>query len=138
MDSYLEARWADVHATLVAAIKEALQPQLPSDLRARSEERVLPETTEGEPEGSYRSDVAVVSSSSNPRDRAAAPGATAIEPVVIAFQDEPVVDRWVQIVDAASGRRVVTAIEILSPWHKAPGRRNATYRRKLADYRAAA
>jgi hypothetical protein len=41
MDFYLEARWTNVHVTLVTALKETLQPQLPRDLRARAEDRVL-------------------------------------------------------------------------------------------------
>lgn len=43
-------------------------------------------------------------------------------------------DRWLQIIDVSSGNRVVTAIEILSPWNKAPGRLNRDYLRKLDDY----
>ena len=60
MDPYLEARWSDVHVTLIALIKEALQPLLPRGLRARSEERVLLEDAQGEALTSYRSDVALV------------------------------------------------------------------------------
>lgn len=44
------------------------------------------------------------------------------------------IDRWLQIIDVASGNRVVTAIEVFSPWNKAPGRLNRHYLRKLDDY----
>src|SRR4051812_35491605 len=107
MDPYLEARWSDVHAMLIATIKEALQPRLPAGLRARSEERVLLE------------DLATP------------------EPFVIEFQDGPAIDRFLQIIDVTNGNRVVTAIEILSPWNKAPGRLNDAYRRKVTDYAGA-
>jgi hypothetical protein len=135
MDPYLEARWSDVHSTLITAIKEALQPALPSGLRARSEERVLLEAADDETERSYRSDVAVVRTSRS-SDTAPAKGspAVSIEPVVVAFHDDPILERWVQIIDTTSGQRVVTAIEVLSPWNKAPGRLNQAYRRKVADY----
>src|SRR5205085_9964200 len=83
MDPYLEARWSDVHATLITLIKETLQPNLPPALRARSEERVLLETTdESEPIAEYRSDVAVVDSGRRADRAAGAPGAAAtVEPV---------------------------------------------------------
>src|SRR5215218_6812870 len=60
MDPYLESRWSDVHATLIALIKEVLQPSLPRALRARSEERVLLETLEGDVLKRYAPDVAVI------------------------------------------------------------------------------
>ena len=41
MDPYLEARSSDVHVSLVAYIGESLQPHLPSDLRARADERLV-------------------------------------------------------------------------------------------------
>src|SRR5262245_47878195 len=47
MDPYLEAPWRDVHASLVIYIRDALQDQLPRELRARIEERVVMETPEG-------------------------------------------------------------------------------------------
>ena len=60
MDPYLESRWSDVHSALIIAIREALQPRLPSNLRARSEERVLLEAGGDEDDATYRADVAVV------------------------------------------------------------------------------
>jgi hypothetical protein len=44
-----------------------------------------------------------------------------VEPVVVQYYDGPVIDRFIQIIDTTSGNRVVTAIEILSPWNKAQG-----------------
>lgn len=133
MDPYLEARWSDVHATLIALLKEALQPMLPKDLRARTEERVLLETLEQERLGSFRSDIAVVRS---PPGRAGRPSSATIgvEPFIVDFAAGPEIDRFVQIVDVANGNRVVTAIEVLSPWNKGPGRLNVDYCRKLDEY----
>src|SRR5256885_6518067 len=44
MDPYLEARWGDVHQSLITYARDALQPNLPPDLRARVEERVFVQT----------------------------------------------------------------------------------------------
>jgi hypothetical protein len=47
MDPYLESRWSDIHASLIAYIGDTLQPNLPRDLRARADERpVLGDPTE--------------------------------------------------------------------------------------------
>jgi hypothetical protein len=136
MDPYLESRWSDVHATLVAILKEALQPALPPSLRARSEERVLVEALEEEPSQYYRADVAVLDLGEKRSAGAAVAEApvSAIEPVVIEYWRGPVVDRWIEIRDVSSGHKVVTAIEILSPWNKMPGRLNDDYIKKLDDY----
>ena len=47
MDPYLEDHWRDVHSSLVIYIRDALQPVMPSALRARVEERIMLETLEG-------------------------------------------------------------------------------------------
>jgi hypothetical protein len=139
MDPYLEARWSDVHASLLFAIKEALQPELPTGLRARTEERVVLEDAGGEPISRYRPDVAVVDiGAGQPSGGGVAVAVAVPEPFTVRFFDEPQVDRFLQIVDVTNGNRVVTAIEVLSPWNKSPGRLNEEYRRKLKDYAASA
>jgi hypothetical protein len=55
------------------------------------------------------------------------------EPLVIRIEDEPVTQRFVEIVDAGSGDRVITAIEVLSPSNKAPGEGQTLYRHKQAE-----
>ena len=40
MDPYLEQHWGDVHQAFVTYLRDSLQPRLPSELRARMEERV--------------------------------------------------------------------------------------------------
>lgn len=135
MDPYLEARWSDVHPTLITHIREGLQPILPRALRARSEERVLVETDEGEGLASYRADMAVVDTGRVASEMARGGLAVAsVEPVVIQYYAGPIIDRFIHIIDVTSGNRVVTAVEILSPWNKAPGRLNRDYLRKLDDY----
>jgi len=132
MDPYLESRWSDVHLSMLAYIKESLQPSLPFGLRARAEERILLED-QGDAIGGYRSDVAIVEKSQ--RHAPAAAGAVMEHPaVVVEFTSEPEVDRWVQIIDTHDGNRVITAIELLSPGNKAAGNLNRLYRKKVRDY----
>jgi hypothetical protein len=137
MDPFLETRWSDVHVRLIAYIGEALQPLLPPDLRARSEERVLLESADGQDLTVYRSDIAVVDAGGPRRPAAGATGHATVEPVLIDIQPGPRLDRFVQIIDTRRGNRVVTVIEVVSPWNKAPGRLNREYRRKVEDYASA-
>ena len=137
MDPYLESRWSDVHVKLIGFTGEAIQPLLPPDLRARGEERVLLQEESEDDDGSYsyRSDVAVVQTQATGPAPPLAGGAVAtVEPIVIRRSESPLLERWVQIIDVSSGNRVVTAIEFLSPWNKAPGRLNRQYLKKLGDY----
>jgi hypothetical protein len=55
------------------------------------------------------------------------------EPMHLQPIGDPVRQRSVLIYDAA-GKRIVTAIEILSPWNKAPGKPLATYLKKREQY----
>jgi hypothetical protein len=135
MDPYLEERWSDVHVKLIGFVGESLQPRLPRALRARSEERVLLEDAEGDTDQSYRSDVALVDTGrfrGEPRSGGVA--VATVDPISVQLCDGPALDRFVQIIDTTSGNRVVTAIEILSPWNKGPGKLNKGYLQKLDDY----
>lgn len=135
MDPYLEARWSDVHAKLIGFIGEALQPDLPPGLRARSEERVLVEAEEQPTPRHYRADIAVVDTGRFAEEARRTGAAIAdVDPIVVRYYHGPFVDRYIHIIDLTSGNRVITAIEILSPWNKAPGRLSKDYRRKLDDY----
>src|SRR5215212_1587025 len=118
MDPYLESRWSDVHVTLIAFLREAIQPSLPAGLRARAEERILLEE-EGDraPLRSYRSEVAVVEGESRVSSGTVSSSIAVPEPFVIE-DDSPFIDRFVKIIDVTNGNRVVTAIEVLGPGNK--------------------
>jgi len=132
MDPYLESRWGDVHTALCIGIRSALQPVLPSGLRARAEQDVLVED-ESQPCRDQRveADIAVVGTGA--AAVAAVPGASiaTVEPIVVRHIPAVRRSRWVEIIDTTVGGRVVTAIEILSPGNKRSGRLNRLYRRKL-------
>lgn len=142
MDPYLESRWPDVHSKLIAFMSEAIQGSLPDPLRARSEERVLVEVEdkdEKEPRhaATYAADIAVVDlGPKHPRrdQYAQQSGGTAVaEPVHMKFYEAPETERVIYIIDRTNGNKVVTAIEILSPWNKASGRLNKDLK-KVRDY----
>jgi hypothetical protein len=137
MDPYLEQRWSDVHTKLISFIGEALQETLPHDLRARSEESILLEEESGT-EKNYRADVAIVSVGQKHSLPPLAGSVAVAEPLIVEFESaSPLFHRFVQIIDVTSGNKVVSVIEVLSPWNKKPGRLNRHYRRKLEDYAAA-
>jgi hypothetical protein len=135
MDPYLEARWSDFHATFIALLKEALQPSLPRSLRARTEERVLLEEADDEWSQAWKPDVTVVDTGLRERGQSPSGAAVAVPaPIYLELLNVPLIDRFVQIVDVTNGNRIITAIEVLSPWNKSSGRLNRDYLRKLDDY----
>jgi hypothetical protein len=118
MDPYLEPHWLDVHTSLVAAARRALNADLPSDLVARVEERVAVESND-EPDRLLGPDVRVFTN----RPGGAGKTAAVIDaPFKLAVADDPVVERFIRIVDRDG--HLVTVIEFVSPANKRqPGRR---------------
>lgn len=126
MDPFLEAHWRDVHASLVVYIRDALQGALPGSLFARVEERVFLESEgDDQPLRSTHPDVRVVGWRPPEAGESVttAEGATAVldEPYVLQTILEPATETFLEIIDASSGNRVVTVIEVLSPTNKLPG-----------------
>ncbi len=136
MDPYLEAHWGDVHTRVIVYASDALQRSLPRELRARVEERVSVETPD-EKARTRIPDVRVIEDLDRPRKRrpSAADGVAVAEPFVIPA-DEPVTKRFIEIRDIASGNKVVTVIEVLSPTNKLAGPGRAEYLDKREELRA--
>ena len=149
MDPYMERHWGDVHQAVITYIRDWLQSRLPEDLRARMRERVyieIPDVRRGE----YYPDVRVIE---RPRPAPTAGSATAVadpasatgidngcapaEPIFIHFDSEPITEGYIEIVDAKSGHRVVTAIEVLSPTNKQPGEGQRLYVKKRGERKLA-
>lgn len=133
MDPYLESRWRGVHHRLVTYSGDQLQQVLPRRYRVEVEERVF---VAGAPDGgrSIYPDAYVVERVAKTLG-SSTPGAAAIaEPIVIEMKDEPVTEAFLEIIDTASGNRVVTAIEFVSPTNKTPGDGNQLYVRKQCEY----
>ena len=134
MDPYLEQRWGDVHTRLCTYVSAALQPNLPRGLRARAQEDVLLEDDDSSDLRYFEPDVSIVETTE--RYEAALPtGSTlAVQPLAVTLLTFPKRQRWVEILDTASGNRVVTAIEILSPGNKVSGKLNKKYLEKITEY----
>ena len=122
MDPFIEAQeWEDFHPAVNTAFRTQLAAQLPADLAARIEKRVV---LEGGEDADRLPDVAVV-------ERGDAAGQVASEAAEadgapIAVLIETPVERheyFIEIRDKQS-RRLVTAIETLSQTNKRPGARS--------------
>ena len=135
MDPYLEQYWGDVHAALVTYCRDAIQPRLPADLRARMRERLVVTNPEEAPRDIVP-DVRVVE-----RSRGPSRGGTAVleieeiavaEPLILRV-DEPAAERFIEIAEAKSPDRVITVIEVLSLSNKRSGPERAKYLRKREE-----
>lgn len=134
MDPYLEAHWRDVHARLVIYARDALQVVLPAGLRARVEESVLLETPEGIADHPLYPNVRVVEYAVKRVTQAQPEGGVAVaEPLVVKVETEPVRETFLEIIDYASGNRIVTVLEFLSPANKSPGPNREQYLRKQRE-----
>jgi hypothetical protein len=134
MDPYLEAHWRDVHTRLIIYTSDALQGVLPASLRARVEERVLLETPQGLADHPLFPDVRVVEYTSR-RGLETRPtsGIAVVEPLLVETHSEAATETFLEIIDRASGNRVVTVLEFLSPTNKTPGPNRDLYLRKQAE-----
>ncbi len=140
MDPYLEAHWSDVHTRLATYISDQLNRRLPKPLAARVEERVgiVLENPPGGRERGYFPDVRVAEKAGGRKGKG---GGTATldvietaEPMVLSrTQPERRTQRSIKVIDAADGDRLVTAIEILSPWNKVGRAGRADYVKKQRD-----
>lgn len=115
MDPYLERYWRDVHTKLIVEAANALNDTLPPDLVAATEERIVIEDDAGR----ARELVPDVQVLERPVSwpAAAVEGGVAIQPIPIAVQREPQVQRHVEIIEPETDR-LITVIEIASPSNK--------------------
>jgi len=139
MDPWMEQQWGDAHHTLITFAREQIRPLLPADLRARVEERVFVETSFG-PERTIFPDLRVIErtrASTEPSSASTATLASSAGPILVELDDEPMTQGYIQIIDARSGNRVVTVIEVLSPANKRPGQGQEMFLRKQGECRQA-
>ena len=129
MNPFLEQRWGDFHTRFNVAISDALNRRLPGDLEARVEESV---TVDYDIEHrTIYPDVNVIEVSSDPFPAEASSVTVAVaEPTVVALRDEPRTERHIEILDHRTGGRVITAIELISPWNKTSEGRAAYYKKQ--------
>src|SRR5689334_5703568 len=111
MDPYLEASWLDVHAAIVMYLRDTLQDSLPDALVARVEERVVLELPEGWASGGLSPDVRVIAFTSDKSQPPQGAGEAA-RPLICEAEDESLTETFIEVIDAESGNKVVTVIEI--------------------------
>jgi hypothetical protein len=138
MDPYLEGFWGDVHSRLITYACDQIQERLPADLVARIQERVYVETPTG-PGRSMYPDVRVVERGRGKAEPAPALNGVAVAEPELAYLpgDEPITETYLEILEARSGHRVITAIEFLSPTNKVPGPGQDLYLKKEKELRQA-
>lgn len=116
MDPYLEDRslWSDIHSSLIAYIREALQPLIRPQYIARIGERIqLADVGH-----SYIPDVLLMRRLHEPAPTLTIAGAlVADEPQMTRFFDETRHEPYIEIIYRDTGE-VVTLIEVLSPANK--------------------
>lgn len=131
MDPYLEQHWGDVHQAFVTYLRDSLQPQLPSGLRARMEERVYIELPEGM-RREYYPDVRVIERPGRRADDGGVAVAATTEAAdgdyfLIDIRIEPKTESYIEVLDLRSGHRVITTIEVISPTNKRAGEGRRLY-----------
>jgi len=136
MDPYLEDPnlWPDFHLTFLIALRAALNSVLPAPYVARADRHVWVDDPESELRLLGRPDMYVA----DPLDaRTGVGAATELAAPVTALLPFPARkgQPFLKILDTRQ-HRVVTAIELLSPSNKRPGRDRDAYLNKRADYLA--
>ncbi len=136
MNPYFQAHWSDVHTRLIAYISDVLSLELPDDLSARAEERIVVEGDQRR--NAFRADGAIIEPFEQgfpPLWQPVSPESsvlTASEPIVLFDEEET--ERWLEIRD--DHREIITVIEVLSPANKS-GDGADEYKRKQRDVIAA-
>ncbi len=118
MDPYLEGqKWRNFHNSLCIAIRNQLVAKLAPRFLVDVEERLVVEIEDDEP-STYVPDVSVTRGApALPEERHGEAVAT-LEPQTMTYRRiEPAREVILQILDGGS-RRVVTVIEVFSPWNK--------------------
>lgn len=127
MNPWLESHWGDVQPSLTTYARDAIQRQLPADLHARVEEYLSVDGPNGDQNERHRRiapDIHIAPSS-GPTGFATSSESTSVglvddlnEPIRTRRRHESEVLRYIEILDLKANRRVVTAIEFLSPANK--------------------
>ncbi len=136
MDPFLERPeiWPDFHDSLIAYIREALQPLLRPQYVALTQDRLFVV----ENNRPIRPDISVFEGRPYPSSAASATSlleAQAADPItsLLDFDKETIRQPYIEIIEPASGNQVITAIEVLSPDNKTPGPGQRSYEQKQTE-----
>ena len=133
MDPYLEdpAIWEGFHSSFVVYMRDALQPQLRPRYIASVERRVVVESPNGDQRpiipDAWVGDRTLASAAS------ATPVAEVDSPVIVEVPGLEVHQSYLEILDTATGMRVVTVIDIVSPSNKYRGHGRDLYVAKQTE-----
>ena len=133
MDPYLEHRfiWPGLHNRLIVAIADEISEQLSRQYYVDIEQRVYVGELD-DPKTSRRPDISVVTASANAGEKDALPQSEVAEPSVLTVElpvPDEIRETYLEVRDAYNGS-LVTALEILSPSNKHPGRGRDLYESK--------
>lgn len=132
MDPYLEqpAFWSSFHSRFIVALADAIESDLSPDYYIEVESRTYLDDSAGVLVGIP--DAVVVSQKLEPLQPNLSPSAIALQvkpqQVEVPVPQE-VTERYLEIRELATGK-VITAIELLSPKNKRPGKGRTTYEEK--------
>jgi hypothetical protein len=138
MDPWLEhpATWPDVHNSLIAAIRDALAPLVQPRYFVGVESRTTL-LSELDVDLVYRPDVSIHATREHATETRE-PGVAVLEhpevkpiPVVLALEEE--IEETYLLIKELPGRKLVTAIEILSPSNKKAAEPRLEYRKKRSN-----
>jgi len=131
MNPYLEPFWTDVHTRMIVYASDQLKGQLPKGLAVHVEQSIMLDADDQDFKP-VRPDLHVTETWSPAGQSVIASKAALLEePEIIHFDDEfPY--RHLEIRDIASGGRVVTVIEVISPTNKTSG--YSAYKQKQGHY----
>jgi Protein of unknown function (DUF4058) len=140
MDPYLEvpAVWSDFHLTLIVTMRAELNKRLPDRYFAAADRHVRVEETEAETQIVLGKPDVYVTEENEPEKSPPAGSVTMVAAprTVILPLRERKGKPYLRIVDYRN-KRLVTAIELLSPGNKTPGPSRDAYLAKRDDYPAA-
>lgn len=131
MDPYLEDYWSDVHSRLATYSCDYLNRQMPRGMRARIQESIAVESDDRDPV-TYFPDVTVSHLSSPFTPGTAFKQSPTSSALIVRLRPDPEIFRSVRI-ETASGNKLVTAIEFLSPSNKHGDANRESYKRKRND-----
>lgn len=133
MDPYLEhpVLWEGVHARLIVAIANQLQPRLDPRYITSIEERVFIEGPQRRVPDLW------IQKANDAVEAPIRPEAESDTALIVEVEDLEIHQTRIEILDAYNGMRLVAMIEVVSPTNKAAGPGRASYEAKQREARSA-
>ncbi len=139
MDPYLESpvRWGGVHLRLIVEVSSQLNRVLPKGFSAEIDQYVRIEEEEGDEEyySKINPDIFIPDSPTFTKQKSGSTTALLEAPTLeTILMPGPVVKHRRLLIQSNDGKRILTAIEILSPSNKSTGKDREAYLAKRSEY----